>query len=383
MKSAPLFRQLLYVGLFFILPTCGVTDSGTRVKPESLSAWLAERPTIQSAVCLESTSSDYLVGDTLVETCWNAWTDADRQIVEDMFDRAWAWLYETAEPYANLGTDEFSFPIACSSCDTGLTNTPTSNVLTLVATDDSKTVYFSHLAHALALAAGQGTAWSLGDLSAADLHPILSSRAMMHRYGTKYLFGPPNFVPNARIKNIGRGTPATARWTYAWMQRNNLVKSTQAETVAAILQWARLNLVHFYGSATYQNFDEHWQSPSGPPLSKVVEGTIRTSESTAEHWTAGCHGTVGFVKTLLRAVNIPTQVIYTCGHSQLYFPTLDKYLDHGDNPYNADVKAAASKSIAELLISPSTYTSWFSTSPDFLNPADPLCSNVGRAADEF
>ena len=71
-----------------------------------------------------------------------------------------------------------------------------------------------------------------------------------------------------------------------------------------------------------------------------------------EHWTAGCHGTTGFLRNVLRAV--PVQNLRVCGHGQVRFLTEGTYLDHANNPYNTGFKASALPASA-LLIDETTY----------------------------
>jgi hypothetical protein len=103
--------------------------------------------------------------------------------------------------------------------------------------------------------------------------------------------------------------------------------------------------------------------------------------TTTEHWTAGCHGTTGLLRNVLRAVNIPVQILRVCGHGQAHFLTEGTYLDHGDNPYNLDFKASG-LSAADLLIDETTYTTWFGATLD--NHDTPAaCPNIGRQVTEL
>ncbi len=82
---------------------------------------------------------------------------------------------------------------------------------------------------------------------------------------------------------------------------------------------------------------------------------------------------------MLRAVNIPVQILRVCGHGQARFLTEGTYLDHADNPYNLGFKAAMLPA-SDLLIDAATYTAWFGTS---LDNHDTNCANVGRRAAEL
>ena len=76
--------------------------------------------------------------------------------------------------------------------------------------------------------------------------------------------------------------------------------------------------------------------------SRVVAGTTSTypGATTFAHWTAGCHGTTGLLRNVLRAVNVPVQILRVCGHGQVHVLTEGTYLDHADNPYNLGFKAS-------------------------------------------
>lgn len=43
------------------------------------------------------------------------------------------------------------------------------------------------------------------------------------------------------------------------------------------------------------------------PMLRTIEGTIDQAnpEYGVRHWTAGCHGSAGFLRAILRTVNIP------------------------------------------------------------------------------
>lgn len=351
-------------------------------KPESLAVWLDAHPDIKAAIRFEELGSDYILpGGTLVETAYADWSSTDKQALEDAFDREWTWLYETDDRANNLGTDEFTMPLACVNCAANFISVPNDIALTVISETTTKTVYFAQVAHALAVEIGSSVEWSILTEDSATLHNYLNSRAIMYRYGANFVAGQPNFEVNAREKYLGEASPATPRFVFAWLESNDIIKDTRGATINAFLEWARSNLFHYYGGTTYSNTNDHWLFPGKPSIDSVLLGTTSTSYGFG-HWTAGCHGTAGLVKSVMRAVNIPVQAIYTCGHAQIYFPSEGRYLDHGDNPYNSNVTSSP-RPVSDLLLDEATYTGLFTATPDFLDPSDPACANIGQAAASF
>ena len=142
------------------------------------------------------------------------------------------------------------------------------------------------------------------------------------------------------------------------MVNNHIVGESRIETIVNLLQWISDNFIHCYEGYTYINMEDHWQYRGIPPITCIIGGTTRTGTGQFEHWTAGCHGTAGFIRNVLRAANIPVQIPRVCDHSQVYFITEGLYLDHADNPYNnAFLEKGAP--VIELLIDEETYISWF------------------------
>lgn len=375
---------LLLVG--FLSVSC--TDKNIDVEGPpmpNLRSYLDANPNLKDNIKFEQDASpSYYYGGTLNELSYENWLEADKAALDASFERAWQWIY-VSQQASILGEQEFSMPLSCTYCEGRLLTFPNNGPFTVIPEDFSKRAYIAFVAHSLALEAGGRLQWSILNSSANDLHHFLNSRSMMHRLGGtgEFFFGEPGGGGNARIKYLGRVSPATPIYAFKWLVANNILQSTQQATVLALLQWMRTHAVHFYGSATYQNMMDHWGYPAQTSAYHVMIGTVRATESEPQHWTAGCHGTAGFLKSVLKSVNIPVQPIFTCNHAQVYFPTLGLYMDHGDNPYNNNVIADSAKSISGVLIDQATHTGWFTTSPDYLDPANPACANIGRAATEF
>jgi len=69
---------------------------------------------------------------------------------------------------------------------------------------------------------------------------------------------------------------------------------------------------------------------------RILEGTLlldpqyAPSHPTPQHWTAGCWGTSAFLRSLLRAVNIPVLPMTSgCGHKVPYFMAYGPSLANG------------------------------------------------------
>jgi len=86
----------------------------------------------------------------------------------------------------------------------------------------------------------------------------------------------------------------------------------------------------------------------------------------------------------LRVLNIPVEPVWVCGHELAYFMSEDKYLDHGDDPYNAIVRASNSSSLL-LLIDSATWRGRFGNDEtvNILNLSDPALAWIGYTAVNF
>jgi hypothetical protein len=192
------------------------------------------------------------------------------------------------------------------------------------------------------------------------------------------------WMPALRANNLPKTTFSNPQWTYPFLQSSGILQGTRLATIGKVLDWMRGNMVHFFGTDTFGTCQAVWQYRGYAPMSKIVFGTIDANNPSygSRHWTEGCHGSVGFIHALLRTVNVPVQPVWVDGHELACFLSERLYLDHGDDPYNNNVKAAAAPSL-DLLIDEATYQSWFT--PDLTkNITDGTgLANVGRRAAEL
>lgn len=248
---------------------------------------------------------------------------------------------------------------------------------TSIAPNDAQLLYLSTVAHALAVEIGHFVPWSVTTYDAANLEILFGSGAMMSRevFSANYTVGGWFSAYVASHRNANRGLTVPPPPYKAWRLMKgqgpgatvNLVGATRYETIVNLTQWARTRLVHYYAGQddTHQNFLDNWGYSGLAPVTRVINGTttvtpyLPAGEGAFAHWTAGCGGTGGFYRDVLRTVNIPVALPRVCTHYQIHFPTEGMYLDHGDAPYSGYESATFPVSL--LFIPESTYVSWYGT----------------------
>ena len=183
-------------------------------------------------------------------------------------------------------------------------------------------------------------------------------------------------------------SPATPAHVMRFFTANNLLGTDALDTVGRLIGWCRI-LIHYY-TINDQDPDIHafWGPDVFPiPASMLINGTNFTGRTPPVfgRYTYGCAGTTGFLKSVLRAINIPVQlVVPTCGHTMPLFTTINRALSHGDDPYNSMPDCTAFDgwpvpAPVERLITLDQWHLWFDP------PIDPYVSinNVGRRMAEL
>jgi hypothetical protein len=350
-------------------------------KPPSLSCWLSTHPNVAAALKWQFTfqTSAYDVPETAKRT-WPSWSGSEQTELIAAFESAWNWLYASS-PFTNLN-ETIVYPPA----NLADTSDPAGSPWVQISPAAARELYLRWLGLNFAVELGGHVPWSVTGYTAEQLQILFDSASFLSMSGGgnyNVCAGSPEHTNYVKRKdNLGGSLIAPPRFTLAFLRNSSLVGATRQATIANLLNWARDNLVHFFGAASYQTMEQHWQYRGLPPISRVISGTTSTFPNTTPafaRWTAGCHGTTGFLRNVLRAVNIPVQILRVCGHGQARFLTEGTYLDHGDNPYNLGFKAAMLPA-SDLLINDATYTAWFGTS---LDNHETNCGNVGRRAMEL
>ena len=234
-------------------------------------------------------------------------------------------------------------------------------------------MFLAYVAQSILADACAWVPWSLNSLSASELSQIFDGRSLFLWDGATATY---------RINfSEGAATPGDPVATFQFLAGNDLLGSSRRDTVYRLLGWCRDNMVHFSGGWDVENVENQWQYRGLPPVSRTIEGTIRSDAPTGgtRHRTGGCWGTTGFVRAVLRTVNVPVQLVTRAGHAQPHFMSEGLFLSHGDDPYNGNMRAVPEIPIAELPIDQSRHNAWFGP----LLPATEVTNNIGRRATEL
>ena len=314
----------------------------------NLTVWFSDHPNLQEAIVWETPTEIQHYTD---------WPTARKNELEMAFRTALTGgsvaLIDPPPNLADPGDDEHG--------------------TTVLAESHAWPLYLAFVANALATEVGGWLKWSLTDYTPEQLTMLFDSREFFHwsdPYGGYQIY-----------QDEGRVVPAPPVYSRYFLTEIEAIASSQLGTIATLLDWCRKNLIHFLGGADTKNLEDQWQYRGYPPVSRVIAGTPYTGHPGwgVSHRTAGCRGTSGFLKAMLRAVNIPVQMETACGHALPSFPSENRYLSHGDDPYNALSKATPPFPAAKLMIDETKFSAWFGPTV----PNAEQCKNVGLRTREL
>ncbi|MFN8497249.1 MAG: hypothetical protein U0641_05280 [Anaerolineae bacterium] len=308
-----------------------------------LDAWLNAHPTIAGATIWQDGSGAHP---------WPSWSAAWKAELREAFDLVRA-RGSIAVP--NVPANQVSLA-------------DDQRVIQVLAPADAWAYFKASVAQSLAVEVGQQVPWHLGEYSGDRLAQLLDSRAMFDWDAARSGY---------RIQEThGRVTPAPPKRCYEFLDANGLIGHDRLRTIALLVDWCRANLVHFSGDTFAANMEDQWQYRGFPPLTRVLDGTVQTSRPQLgrRHFTAGCWGTTGLLRAMLRTVNIPAKLVTNAGHAQPWFLADGRYLSHGDDPYNQLSRATPPIPAAELLIDQPQFEAWFGASVS----ASDKANNIGR-----
>ena len=246
--------------------------------------------------------------------------------------------------------------------------------------DDAWNYYLTHVAHSIRVEIDRLVHWSILRYNPSQLEFLFDSRTFFEYFESRNVYSILRW--DESLFNHGSATMGDPVRTYDFLDKEKLIGITRWGTVGRFLGWCRDELNHFNGEDTPENYQKHWQYQGYPPVERIFSGTNHPDMG-FQHYTAGCFGTTGFLRTVLRTINIPVLLEERCGHAMPHFAydkTHEFYLSHGDDPYNSLYKHNTPKFIPlELIIDHYKFDEWFNANlPDKV-----ICNNVGRRALEL
>jgi hypothetical protein len=236
--------------------------------------------------------------------------------------------------------------------------------------------YIGYLAQSLAMEIGHRLSWSLTDYDAAELALLLDSRTMFQWDDKTSAYRIPF--------DLAAATPGDPIRTFQFLRANDLLAETRRATIERLLEWVRMNLIHFSGDWDAANVFDQWQYYGWPPVERIISGTrlASTPDSEVRHRTGGCLGTGGFLSIVLRTVNAPVGVVVPCpGHAVVHFASEDLYLSHADDLYHALMVSTPAIPVADLFIDETKFNRWFGGTGGHLSLT--VCKNIGRRIREL
>ena len=232
--------------------------------------------------------------------------------------------------------------------------------------------YIGYVAQSIAAELEGWLGWSLAACGAVDLELLFDSHSLFE-WGS----GPQKYGvlrDHGILFRHGAAMPGDPVRTFDFLRSGAMIGATPRDTIERVLEWCRTNLTHYYGGDDPANLDATWQYQGWPPVERIISGTTHPQNGFA-HWTAGCWGTVGFLRTVLRTANIPVLLERQCDHALPHFVHEGLFLSHGDDPYSWLTKGNPPPYPAgQLLIDQATFDSWFGPTVS----AATVCADVGR-----
>ena len=229
--------------------------------------------------------------------------------------------------------------------------------------------YLAFVAQSLVVEADQRVSWSVRSLDADEKRLLFDSKSLFVWSIRKNAYHIPF--------DLGVVSPGDPFKIYQFLTSNNLVGSNHFQTITRLVNWCR-GMSHFSGGWDSDNVYNQWQYRGYPPIERVINGTIDITrpEQGTKHRTGGCWGTTGFLRMCLRTLNIPVRLERKANHALVNFVSIQRYMTHGDDPYNRLFSNATEIPTSRLLIDQSTWNSWFGAGADHSD-------NVGRQTREL
>jgi hypothetical protein len=249
-----------------------------------------------------------------------------------------------------------------------------------IKSHDAWIYYITYVAHSIRVEVDRLVHWSILRYNPNQLEFLLDSQTFFEYFNDDDIYS--IIRSDKSLFSHGAITIGDPIRVYDFIDNEKLIGMTRWGTIGRFLGWCRDQLVHFNGKNNPEDYNKYWQYEGYPPVERILNGT-RLPDTGIEHYTAGCFGTTGLLRTVLRTINIPVLLEERCGHAMPHFvydKTHEFYLSHGDDPYNSLYKHNTPKFIPlELIIDHNKFDEWFNK-----NLSDEtICNNIGRHALEL
>jgi hypothetical protein len=330
------------------LSTWTPEDVGEAEHSQNLDTWLGAHPAVAAAIVWEDSGGAHQ---------WSSWSAALKAELSQAF--------ELARNRGSISVADVP-PNQATMADAD-------SITMILGAADAWSYFKASAAQSLAAEIDGQLLWSIQGYSADQLAQLFDSREMF-----AWTSSPAGY----RIDSMkGHLVPGPPSHTYQFLGTSDLIGNNRLDTIVRVIDWCRTNLIHFSGGTTAANMEDQWQYRGWPPLTRVLAGTTQTSSPAGgvKHRTAGCWGTTGFLRAVLRVVNIPVKLVTNAGHAQPWFMADSRYLSHGDDPYNQLTKAVPPMPASEIPIDQAKFDAWFGAG---VSDADKN-NNIGRRTTEL
>ncbi len=321
-----------------------------------ISKWISRRSAISNALVWNEPDGTALT--------YRNWSASLRKELQHAYEQMYEAV-ENATPYEGL--PEAPPLVGVSAQD----QFPTAGLAETVARE----YYMAYAALSILVEIEGWLAWSLADYDDAQLYWLFNSESFF-----EWNADTNGYVAHWAVH--GKVTPGDPLRTYNFLESNALVGGSPRQTIERLLEWSRDHLHHYWGigpNDTVLDYVTHWQYEAWAPVERMISGTDSGNGNGLVHWTAGCSGTTGFLRTLLRLVNVPVKQTMHSGHAAPHFLKDGLHLCHGDDPYNFFCRSTPPYAGADMLIDDAQHEAWFGAGVS----SDESRRNVGRRITEL
>ena len=334
-----------------------------------------------------------------VSTDVNAWLITHPEIAETVVwfeeDKGWVPWSQWSSGLKQLLQDAYQFALNGSSIATTeplinhAVRTSDEAPVTALTFSDARDLFFSQITWSMLIDIQGLVPWKLEDNTQESLALLFDGReyfdeqaGCLYKNGTYDADPTVCYFKGMRIKTATI-TPAPGHWTYGLLLANNLIGSTQQETVTNVCKWTTEHFGHIDKPNKTGPLAERYGYEGIPPLINVINAEPFVPGKDIKPMYA-CWGATHFLKLLLAQVNIPVEYfVITPGHRLPRFVSVGLALSHGDDLYNGHFKNTttfpSNVPYNELFITESKFLEWFGPQ----TTQEERGKNVGRRMSEI